>query len=124
MKIALSLVALLLSSGLLAAPGYPPVTVDVAVTKVSEHSYYALGAAGTATENEGFISNAGFVITEAGVVVFDSLGSPSLAWTLRQRIRELLGNACRADDMLVSSRILKKTGLRVASRTAGDTPTV
>lgn len=42
----------------------------------------------------------------------------------RQRIRELLGNACRADDMLVSSRILKKTGLRVASRTAGDTPTI
>lgn len=31
----------------------------------------------------------------------------------RQRIRQLLGNACRADDMLVSSRILKKTGLRL-----------
>src|SRR5690554_4810696 len=31
----------------------------------------------------------------------------------RQRIRELLGDACRADDMLVSSRILKKTGLRL-----------
>ncbi|WP_019340404.1 Lrp/AsnC family transcriptional regulator [Stutzerimonas stutzeri] len=34
----------------------------------------------------------------------------------RAQIRALLGNACRADDMLVSSRILKKTGLRVASR--------
>ena len=89
MKIAFSLVALLLSSGLLAAPDYPPVTVDVAVTRVSDHTYYALGAAGTATENQGFISNAGFVITDAGVVVFDSLGSPSLAWALRQRIREL-----------------------------------
>ena len=31
----------------------------------------------------------------------------------RQRIRQLLGDACRADDMLVSSRILKKTGLRL-----------
>lgn len=31
----------------------------------------------------------------------------------RNEIRQLLGSACRADDMLVSSRILKKTGLRV-----------
>jgi DNA-binding Lrp family transcriptional regulator len=31
----------------------------------------------------------------------------------RAQIRALLGSACRADDMLVSSRILKKTGLRV-----------
>ncbi|MCQ4277472.1 Lrp/AsnC family transcriptional regulator [Pseudomonas stutzeri] len=34
----------------------------------------------------------------------------------RAEIRELLGSACRADEMLVSSRILKKTGLRVSSR--------
>ncbi len=31
----------------------------------------------------------------------------------RAQIRELLGEACRADEMLVSSRILKKTGLRI-----------
>ena len=35
----------------------------------------------------------------------------------RDEIRLLLGAACRADDMLVSSRILKKTGLRVGSTT-------
>lgn len=35
--------------------------------------------------------------------------------TYRNEIRQLLGSACRADDMLVSSRILKKTGLRVGS---------
>ncbi|MCH2340286.1 nitrite reductase [Pseudomonas sp. NPDC047963] len=34
----------------------------------------------------------------------------------RAEIRQLLGSACRADEMLVSSRILKKTGLRVSSR--------
>jgi len=33
----------------------------------------------------------------------------------RDEIRRLLGSACRADDMLVSSRILKKTGLRVGT---------
>ena len=34
----------------------------------------------------------------------------------RAEIRQLLGSACRTDEMLVSSRILKKTGLRVTSR--------
>lgn len=33
--------------------------------------------------------------------------------THRDEIRHILGAACRADDMLVSSRILKKTGLRL-----------
>lgn len=32
----------------------------------------------------------------------------------RAHLRDLLGTACRADDMLVSSRILKKTGLRLS----------
>lgn len=42
----------------------------------------------------------------------------------RERIRQLLGNACRADAMLVSSRILKKTGLRLtrSNRPAEETP--
>jgi len=34
----------------------------------------------------------------------------------RSEIRQLLGSACRAEEMLVSSRILKKTGLRVGTR--------
>jgi DNA-binding Lrp family transcriptional regulator len=32
----------------------------------------------------------------------------------RQAIRRLLGDACRGDDVLYSSAILKKTGLRIA----------
>ncbi|QXI26064.1 siroheme decarboxylase subunit beta [Pseudomonas vanderleydeniana] len=31
----------------------------------------------------------------------------------RTQLRDLLGDACMADEMLVSSRILKKTGLRL-----------
>ncbi|RRW19203.1 Lrp/AsnC family transcriptional regulator [Stutzerimonas stutzeri] len=34
----------------------------------------------------------------------------------RNQIRALLGNACRANEMLVSSRILKKTGLRLTTQ--------
>ena len=68
---------------------YPPVSVDMPVIEVAQDVYYVEGIPGAATEHEGFVSNAGFVITDEGVVVFDALGSPSLAWKLRQRIREV-----------------------------------
>ncbi len=35
-----------------------------------------------------------------------------------QEIRQLLGDACRANDILYSSAILKKTGLRLSARPA------
>ncbi len=68
---------------------YPPSEVTMALVQVAEHSYYVQGEAGTAIENEGFISNAGVVITDAGVVVIDALGSPSLAQLLVEKIREV-----------------------------------
>jgi glyoxylase-like metal-dependent hydrolase (beta-lactamase superfamily II) len=83
------LIACLSLVGSLHAAQYPPVTVEMPIKQVSEHAYYALGAPGVATDNEGFVSNAGFVVTVEGVVVFDSLGSPSLAWTLREQIRKI-----------------------------------
>lgn len=39
--------------------------------------------------NRNFISNAGFVVTPAGVVVIDGLGSPALARELRAEIRRI-----------------------------------
>ena len=86
-SILLALMAILTCPPAISA--YPPVTVDMQLTQVSEHSYYVSGVAGVATDNEGFISNAGFVVTGEGVVVFDSLGSPSLAWSLREHIRKV-----------------------------------
>ena len=64
-----------------------PVTVAMQLKQVSDHVYYVQGEPGVATDNEGFVSNAGFVVTDAGVVVFDALGSPSLAELLLQKIR-------------------------------------
>ena len=69
--------------------GIAPVTVEVAAEQVSDHVYYVQGLPGIATDFEGFISNAGFVVTAAGVLVFDSLGTPSLALELRKRIAEV-----------------------------------
>lgn len=55
--------------------------------QVAPHSYYVEGAAGMATvENRGFNSNAGFVITNDGVVVFDALGTPELGRALVEEI--------------------------------------
>lgn len=80
--------ACLFALNALAAPSYPPAGVKVRAVKLAEHSYYIPGLAGAAsTRNEGFMSNAGFVVTPAGVVVFDTLGSPSLAQAMVKRIR-------------------------------------
>jgi len=77
------------SQALFAATGYAPISVDMQVKKVSEHVYYVEGKPGVATDNEGFISNAGFVITGDGVVIFDSLGTPSLANELIKKIKAI-----------------------------------
>ncbi len=71
------------------AAQYAPSQVDMTLQKVSQHVYFVQGKAGVATDNEGFISNAGVVITDEGIVVFDSLGTPSLAFKLLGLIREI-----------------------------------
>jgi glyoxylase-like metal-dependent hydrolase (beta-lactamase superfamily II) len=70
------------------AKEYAPSKVEMELMQVSDHVYYAQGKAGAATENEGFISNAGVVITDEGVVLFDALGTPSLAQKLMGLIAE------------------------------------
>ena len=65
-------------------------TVPVNPVKVGAHSYYVQGMPGAASSaNQGFMSNAGFVITPEGVVVFDALGTPPLAEALVAKIRKL-----------------------------------
>lgn len=68
---------------------YPALDIEMSAKKLANHSYQVQGKAGIATDNAGFISNAGFVVTDAGVVVVDSLGSPSLAVELLKRIRQV-----------------------------------
>lgn len=88
MRVFLSLFILLFAGLAGAAQTYPSVTVKVRAEKLAEHSYFIPGLAGAAsTKNQGFMSNAGFVVTPAGVVVFDTLGSPSLAQAMVKTIR-------------------------------------
>lgn len=65
----------------------PPVVMEL--LKVSEHVYYVQGAPGTATQNHGFISNAAVIVTDEGVVLFDTLGTPALARLLLTKIQKI-----------------------------------
>ncbi len=71
------------------AADYEKVSVEVTAEHLNGSAYYIPGLSGSATEYEGFISNAGFVITNEGVVVFDGLGTPSLADAMLKEIRKL-----------------------------------
>jgi glyoxylase-like metal-dependent hydrolase (beta-lactamase superfamily II) len=74
-----------------AAVPYPPLIDPLVVERVpGEPIYYTLGNPGIPShDNEGNTSNAGFIVTSDGVVVFDSLGTPSLGWNLLEAIRKL-----------------------------------
>ena len=89
MKILLIIFTLFLFNLAYAEQHYAPVDVEMNVQQISEHCYYVQGKPGIATDNAGFISNSGFVVTQEGVVIIDSLGSPSLAWKLLQEIRKI-----------------------------------
>src|SRR5512139_1436132 len=66
------------------------VTVPMKAVKLGAHSYFVQGLPGAASsENQGFMSNAGFVVTKDGVVVFDALASPPLAEKLLALIRQV-----------------------------------
>jgi len=66
-----------------------PATVDMELQQVSGHVYFVEGVPGVATDNQGFISNAGVIVTGAGVVVFDALGTPALSQLLLAKIRAI-----------------------------------
>lgn len=75
---------------------FEPVTVPMRVVQVAAHSYYVQGQAGmVSSANEGFNSNAGFVVTNDGVVVFDALGTPALGKRLAELIAQTTSQPVR-----------------------------
>lgn len=82
--------SVLLSSVLLSFAQAGVAAVTVKPLKVSAHAYYVQGEAGLASSaNEGFMSNAAFVVTDDGVVVFDTLGTAVLGQKLLEAIRQV-----------------------------------
>ena len=69
---------------------YEEISVSLNLQQVPDKPvYYALGTPGVPNSiNQGHTSNAGFVITNEGVVVFDALGTPALGYELLRAIRK------------------------------------
>ena len=89
--------ALLLAAGAAAQPAAPR---KVEARQVSPSAWFVQGDAALGTPaNRNFISNAGFVVTPAGVVVIDALGSPQLA-------RELLDQIARVTTQPVTHLVV------------------
>lgn len=100
---AATVVLALFAAFLLAAAAQPaaarapaPVTVEMAPQRVSPRAWYVQGDTDMVSlRNQGFNSNAGFVVTDEGVVVFDALGTPALGAALLARIRAVTDRPVR-----------------------------
>jgi len=106
---------------------YVETGVEMELIKVSEHSWYVKGTAGIATDNEGFISNAGVVITNNSVIVFDALGTPSLAQKLLTQIRKLTNNPITKvfvshyhADHIYGLQVFKDMGAKIIAPSGAD----
>jgi len=84
--------------------------------------YYIIGLSGVPDSvNEGHTSNAGFVVTDDGVVVFDALGTPALGYRMLQRIREVTDKPI--ERIIVSHYHADHVyGLQAFKQHAGDPP--
>ena len=76
--------------------------------------------------NQNFISNAGFVVTSAGVVVIDALGSPALAERLVAEIKKITPEKITHvvlthyhADHVYGLQVFEKLGARIIAHQAG-----
>src|SRR5258705_6502925 len=90
------ILALLLASPAGTAREYPSIKSPVVPIQVTPRVYYVQGQPGVASAaNEGYNSNAGFVVTGEGVVVIDALGTPALGTALVRAIRSVTNEPIR-----------------------------
>lgn len=83
------LVSWLLAALVVSGCASPASALTLTPQQVGPHTWYFEGEAGMANaKNRGFMSNAGFVITPGGVVVFDALATPALAEAMLTAIAE------------------------------------
>ncbi|HEX4885208.1 MAG TPA: MBL fold metallo-hydrolase [Casimicrobiaceae bacterium] len=103
-------------------------TMTLTPTKVTEHGWFFQGEAGMASAaNRGFMSNAGFVVTGDGVVVFDALGTPVLGEAMvaairkvtRQPIRRVIVSHYHADHVY-GLQPLKRAGAEIWAHRLGE----
>ncbi len=112
---------------LIAHSAFTPESVAAAADTVlkpqqlTARSWFFQGEAGMASaENRGYMSNAGFVVTDEGVVVFDALGTPALGDAMVAAIRKVTGKPIRRvivshyhADHVYGLQALKRAGAEV-----------
>ena len=102
--------------------------VRVEPLKVGVHSYYVLGEAGAASSaNEGYMSNAGFVVTDEGVVVFDTLGTAVLGQKLLAAIKKVTDKPIKRlivshyhADHIYGLQVFQDLGVEIWAHTLGQ----
>ena len=101
---------------------------DIVARRVSASAWYVQGesALGSAA-NRNFVSNAGFVVAPAGVVVIDALGSPQLARELLGEVRRLTGRPVSHvilthyhADHIYGLQEFQRAGARIIAHRAGQ----
>ncbi len=119
--------ALLCTSALapaaLAAQDVPPLVTE----PVADGVWFVQGEAALGSPaNRNFISNAGFIVTPAGVVVIDALGSPALAQALLDAIRKITPQPVRYvivthyhADHIYGLQVFKDHGATIIAQQAG-----
>jgi glyoxylase-like metal-dependent hydrolase (beta-lactamase superfamily II) len=96
-------------------------------TEVADRVWFVQGAAALGSPaNRNFISNAGFVVTDDGVVVVDALGSPALADELLAEIRRVTSQPVRYvivthyhADHIYGLQAFKAAGATIVAHRAG-----
>lgn len=99
----------------------------LAPQKVADNVYMVQGKSGVASaDNQGFNSNAGFVVTSEGVVVVDALGTPALGQALVDAIRKITSKPIRRvivthyhADHFYGLQAFKRAGADVWAHAAG-----
>ena len=86
----ISMTFLWLIASLMGNLAYADTPPSLKAVQVADRVWFVQGQAALGTpENRNFISNAGFVVTDDGVVVVDALGSPTLAQELLAEIKRV-----------------------------------
>lgn len=103
-----------------------PIKPLMQVKKIDPHVFYVQGVSEMGSSaNQNFISNAGFVVTPAGVVVVDALGSPELARRLLAEIRKITKKPIHTvvlthyhADHIYGLQVFKEAGARIVAHAA------
>ena len=119
--------ALTLSVPVQVAAGPAEPALALAPRALSSTVWYFEGVAGMASPaNRGFTSNAGFVVTPEGVVVFDALGTPALAEAMLAAIRKITPQPVRYvilshyhADHFYGLQVFKAAGATIWARREG-----